>query len=388
MFLVKYSKIRLPRSVYIIVIFLTFSSSLSFATINTYGIIQDAEGRIEVMAEGSVLWKSVTDGSRIRHNDRIRTFKASGCTIFFLDSSYVSLQEQSGLLYNNSIRENAEVVERIFSSIYGSFYFSLSQKSTKGESHNWIKVSGLELQAQSSALHIEARDSLVTVRVDSESIWAKGKMFKEILALKEHQITYVPHTGVGNILAIPRKIYADTQAVVVADVSAVEKKIDLSQERIVITGIQFNQDSLQNIGRWDIVEYIERSLLKAFAGESLSVRRYKQSIEQAVELPIGYSDATLMIKEHLKVFKIEELPTEVRLTCTMEIELIEAQSGYSLMTIPLHKYYSQPNDDRNNMRLLKFLPLDMTNKKINNSILKTFFDDVGVELIHHIKNPL
>ncbi len=388
MILVKYSQIRPLRSIYIIVIFLSFSATLSFATINTYGIIQDAEGRIEVMAEGSVLWKSVTDGSRIRHNDRIRTFKASGCTLFFLDSSYITLQEQSGLLYNNSIRENAEVVERIFSSIYGSFYFSLSQKSIKGESHNWIKVSGLEMQVQSSALHIEARDSLVTVRVDSESIWAKGKMFKEVLVLKEHQITYVPQTGVGSVVAIPRKIHADTQAVVVADVSAIEKKIDLSHEHIVLTRIQFNQDSLQNIGRWDIVEHIEQSLLKAFALESPSVRRYKKSIEQAVELPIRYADATIMIKEHLRLFKIEELPTEVRLTCIMYVELIEAQSGYSLMTIPLHKKYSQPNDERNNMRLLKFLPLDMTNKKIQKSILKTFFDDVGVELLYHIKNPL
>ena len=75
--------VALQKQFYTFVILLVLSTHSVYATIHSYGIIEESTGRVEIMPEGSVLWHSASNGMRLNHNDRIRTFSDSGCRLFF-----------------------------------------------------------------------------------------------------------------------------------------------------------------------------------------------------------------------------------------------------------------------------------------------------------------
>ncbi|MGL1936944.1 MAG: hypothetical protein OCD01_18090 [Fibrobacterales bacterium] len=351
-----------------------------------YGEILDSHGRIEVMREGSVEWQLITIGDKVFHNDRVRSFKASGCTIQFLDSSSVDLQAASGFLYNNSISEKSEVVERIFSNVYGVLEFSLSQKSIKGESHNWIKIRGLEVQALSSQLSVVSDSTHVEVVVKKESAWVKGRYLKESLTLKGHKIVYDPIKGTGVIEPVSEYFMPDV--VIAPDTGSFDKGIDLSKENLVLSKVVLEGDLSGLPNRWDVGGLflgIQRSYFKGRTAE-LWVSDREQPDPST--LPPQYKGATMLLTTVVKSFKVSVVGKEFRVSVSIDNRLFNARSGYEITSIPFIKHYTVPVSKKNNMKILKYLPLERTNRRIAQSILDDCFGDYLKQLEKAVEDPL
>ncbi|MGL1902166.1 MAG: hypothetical protein OCC49_08530 [Fibrobacterales bacterium] len=351
-----------------------------------YGEILASYGRIEVMREGSVEWQLITTGDKVLHNDRVRSFKASGCTIQFLDSSSVELQSASGLLYNNSISEKSEVVERIFSNVYGVLEFSFSQKSIKGEAHNWVKLKGLEVQTLSSLLSVVSDSAQVEVVVKKESVWVKGKHFKESLTLKGHKIVYNPLKGTGVIEPIPE--YFVPELIAMQDEVVFDKGIDLSKEKLVLSKVVLKGDSVMVPSRWDVAALfvdLQKSFFKGRTAELLVSDR--EQFDPAT-LSSQYKGATMLFTTVVESFKVTVVGKEFRVSLFIDNRLFNAESGYEIVSIPFTKRYSVPVSDNNNMKILKYLPLEQANKRIALSVLNKCFKDYLKQLEIAVENPL
>jgi len=361
--------------------------------------ITETEGQVEVLRTGETRWQPVGDGEFLLHNDRVRTGLGASVRIALDGQSAVQMQGRSQFLYNNSLSADGKKGERIFSSLKGHFRF-LFVHSDSGQVANRIYGGGMRLSADSAefSLHLVPSEKLFSLMVRGGSILLSGSLFSDLLlpagrgyfSWQKDNPSEGTIFGLDTISVHPTGLMARTDAELremlgVDQPDSAKVRVPEGQSAALtmamgegggrqkllvcepsgMKNLDWRGENFSTV--WQPARFLQDQISAGLHSAHIGVTHHSEypgmgvlQAELQDELP------PLVLSVEIKQMRLETKQERVELHLSLQMTLFSSSTGFALREKTWEQRWAMP--DIKELNWQKWLPLDLSNQRINSGV--------------------